>query len=516
MQNRNNLFRAAGIIGFFTLLSRFVGLYRDRLFAGTFGAGDILDAYNASFRLPDLIFNLLILGTLSVAFIPVLSEYFVRDEEEAKRITNTMLSVTFVFMGLLCAVMYFFVPQITHLIAPGFTGQKYLNAVKLTKIFLLSPIIFTVSNVFSSYLNSLKRFFIVSLAPILYNFGIIIGAKYFYPHYGIIGLGYGVILGALAHLVIQMLASAHAGLAIRPNFNINHPAVRKIGKLFLPRIFGMDQSQFSLIIASIYGSMLASGTITIFSFANNLQAVPIGIFALSFAIAVFPQLSEAFARKDEKEFSGLLSRTIINILFFVIPISILIILLRAQIVRVILGSGRFDWQATKLTANALGIFAISIFSQSLTPLFSRSFFARQNTRTPVYIGLFTLSLNGILSFFFARAYGVLGLAGAFAGASIIDNLILLYFLRRHIKMEDAYISKAIGKILLATAGMAVVTYVSLYVIAAALGLTTGIHVLIQGVVSGLLGVAAFVLFSKWLKISQAEGAIRIVKKRIFG
>lgn len=511
-----NTYHAAGIIAFFTLLSRVVGLYRDRAFAATFGAGDILDSYNAAFRLPDFIFNLLILGTLSVAFIPVFTEYYVKDKNEAQKITNTMLTITFLGMSALCAVLYFFVPQITHLIAPSFEGTKHADTVLLTKIFLLSPIIFTISNVFLSYLSALKRFLAISLAPIFYNFGIIFGAKFLYPHFGLAGLGYGVLLGALAHMLIQLVAAVRAGFVIKPNLNLKHPAIAKIVHLFVPRIFGMDQAQLSLIIASIIGSGLASGTITIFNFANNLQAVPTGIFAISFAVAAFPHLSESFARNDEQEFRKSLTRTILNILFFILPITALIILLRAQIVRVVLGSGNFDWKATILTANALGIFAASLFAQGLTPLFARAFYARHNTKTPVIIGLVCLAINAVISYLLASKYGVLGMTTAFTVASILNMLILVFALRRHLHFEDNYLVQTLSKIILATILLSVAVYGGLRIASLFLDLKTGFSVFLQGLFAGLLGILVFMVFSKLLKIPQTETALGIVKRRLLG
>jgi len=386
----------------------------------------------------------------------------------------------------------------------------------MNRIFLLSPIIFTVSSVFSSILNGLKRFLIVSIAPIIYNLGIIIGVKYLFPHFGLRGLAYGVILGALGHLVIQAAAAIKSGFRYLAILDLKHPGVRKILKLFVPRIFGVDNSQFSLLIASIIGSTLASGSIAVFNLANNLQAVPIGIFAVSFAVASFPSLSESFVRKDDREFNHTLVKTMVNVLFFALPISAMMLVLRAQITRVILGAGNFDWEATRLTANTLGIFAISIFAQSLIPLFSRAFYARHNTKVPVVIGLGSMALNLAFSYYLSVHYGVLGLVSGFTLASILNAAALYIVLRRHVRhMDDAYLSYSVLKIILASVLSAIVIYIALYYLGLYIPLDTGLHVLIQGGLAGLIGTATFIGLSSLMDLEQTAFVWSFLKNRVW-
>ncbi len=515
INSKGNIQKAATIIAVFTLLSRFVGLYRDHLFASRFGAGDILDAYYVAFRIPDLIFNLLILGTLSVAFIPIFTERFIKDKEEANDIANTVLGITFVSMTAVCVVLFFFVPELTRLTAPGFTGQKFINTVMLTRIFLVSPILFTLSNVFSSVLNSLKRFALVSIAPIIYNFGIIFGIVFLYPRFGIAGLAYGVLLGVFLHFLTQMAGALRAGFKFKPSWDTKNPAVRRMFRLFLPRILGIDNSQMSLLIASIIGSTFAAGTVAVFNLANNLQAVAIGMFGISFGIAAFPYLSESFAHKDEPAFSQTLLKTSLNILFFVVPISVLMFLLRAQIVRVILGAGQFNWEATKLTANTLGIFAISIFAQSIAPLFSRAFYARQNTRVPVVIGLCTLALNAVSSVFLARQFGPLGLIIGFSFSNIVNAMLLFVFLRPRLhQFDDQKLFSHGLKIVFASLLLGIATFTGLHLFSMFFKLNTTINVLLQGLFAGGIGIAVYAIMAHLLGLEETKSAISLVKRRL--
>lgn len=507
--------RSAALVGFFGLIADIAGLVRDRLFAAHFGAGHTLDAYYAAFRIPDFVYNVLILGTLSVAFIPVFTEHLVGDQEDAKRIANTILTASTLGLSVICGVLYFFVPQLTrHVIAPGFTGQTFNDAVMLSKLFLLSPIIFTASSIFGSVLNSLNRFLTVSIAPVLYNLGIIFGIYFFYPRYGIIGLGYGVIFGALLHFTTQIIGAAIAGFRYRPWFDIHHLGVKKIFKLFLPRVIGIDNASVSLLIASYLGSFLAAGSIAVFNFANNLNTVPLGIFALAFATAAFPNLSELFARKDENGFNATLSKTAVNILYFMIPSSVLLIILRAQIVRVIYGSGNFNWQATRLTANALGWFAASLFAQALIPLLSRAFYARQNTILPVIGGLFTIVINAGASYFLVKPFGVAGLAVGFSIAAVCNALFLFVTLKPRLK--EFSIKPATSdtvKILVSSLLLAVACYGGLYLVQEFLPLTRTVYVLAQGGIAGILGLLVYLGVTRALGMGQSALAVNMIKRR---
>jgi putative peptidoglycan lipid II flippase len=507
--------KSAAIVGLFGLVADLAALLRDHLFAVHFGAGHLLDAYYAAFRAPDFVYNLLILGTLSVAFIPVFTEHLVKGEEEARKIVNTVLTVATGGIAICCGILYFFVPQlIHHVIAPGFTGQPYADTVILTKLFLLSPIIFTASSVFGSVLNSLNRFLMVAIAPVLYNIGIMIGIEIFYPHYGIRGLAYGVLVGALLHLLTQVIGAAYAGFRYRPQFSLGHPGVRKVFTLLLPRILGIDNSLFSGLIASYLGSFLAAGSIAVFSFAINLNTVPLGIFALSFATASFPNLSEHFARKDEPAFNKMLSETAVNILYFIVPSSVLLILLRSQIIRVIYGGGSFDSTAVHLTGLVLGIAAISLFAQSLTALLARAFYARQNTVMPVITGLITIVVNAAVAYFSYQHFGVAGLAFGFSASAIINAVLLIIFLKprlQNFSIRPAAVDSL--KIIGATVVLALGTYLGLYVVSFMLPLTTTLDVLAQGAIAGIIGIVFYALMTNLFGMNQSELVVNLVKRR---
>jgi len=435
----NSITVAAALVALSSLASRFLGVIRDRILAGHFGAGQTLDIYYAAFRVPDLIFNLVVLGALSAGFIPIFtglikdlpcewraaSNLFSRNRE-AWNLANNMLNIICLGLIFLALLGIIFAPGWVRLITPGFSPEAQKLTAALTRIMFLSPLFLGISGILGGILQSFKRFLVYSLAPIFYNLGIIVGALYFVRLWGIYGLAAGVILGAFLHMAIQIPAVYHLGFRYRWLLKWRDQATRKIARMMVPRTLTLAISQFNLVVMTIIASGLASGSLTIFNFANNLQSFPIGIFGVSFAIAAFPALSAVAFNKEKLTVN--FSQTMRQILFFIIPATVLIIVLRAQIIRVVLGTGKFNWQDTILTMNTLGFFALSLFAQATIPLLIRVFYARHNSATPFYLGLSTVALNVVLSFCLGAKMGVAGLALAFSLANIFNFLLLWLWL----------------------------------------------------------------------------------------
>ncbi len=511
--------KAAIIVGFFTLLSKLVGLVRDPLLGGKIGVGNTLDIYYAAFRVPDFIFNLLILGTLSVALIPVFTEWLVKDKTKAYRIANSVLNISLPGMAVICLLLLLLSNPLAKFLVPGFTGEKLHQTILLMRLFLLSPIIFTASNIFTSILSSYKKFLILSLAPILYNLGIIGGLFFLYPHFGLLGLGFGVIIGALLHLCIQIVEAVRHGYTWQPIIDFKEPTLKKIGKLFLPRIIGMDISQISLIIGTTVGSILAAGSVTIFNLANNLQAAPLGVFALSVSAASFPLLSEHFATGDNKAFIKTLWGNIMQVLFFIIPIAILMFIFRAYIVRIIYGHGKFDWNSTKIMLGTFGILTFSLIGQSLSPLFSRAFYARQNTIIPVMVNLISIILDAFLAYFLGKRFGLLGIASGFAIACNFDALLMLFCLRRFLRKQGISLEESdnevitfIGKMLISSICMGLVAYGILYLFGPLLDTRTTLGIVMQSGVAVILAISVFLSFSYYIGVQQTKTVLDFFKK----
>lgn len=499
----------AFIIAFFTIVSKLLGLIRERLIAANLGASELSDIYYAAFRLPDLIFNTLVLGALTSAFIPVFQKTWLKDKASGLNLANSVLNLFLLVIGALALIAWLAAPPLVAWTTPGFAAWQLSATVSLTRIMLLAIMFFVVSNVMGGILNSWKKFFSFSLAASLYNIGIILGITA-YPYGGLNFLAWGVCLGAFLHLAVQLPEVYRNGWRYKFILNFSE-GLKKILTLMLPRTIGLAAAQFNLIIVTVIASGLPAGSIAIFNLANNLQSLPISIFAVSLAVAVFPTFTEAWGLNDSKLFAQNFSLSVRRILFLLIPISVFILILRAQIVRVVLGTGRFDWEDTYYTAQTLGFFALSIFAQGLIPLLARSFYAAEDTRTPMLVGLLAMVINLGLSWYLGLALGVMGLALAFSIANIV-NMILLYLLlgQRGHDIDHAQILRSILKISFNSLVAALVTYATLHLLANFVDMRTFAGIFLQGLGAGTLGLITYVVLGKALKLEE----IYIVEKII--
>ncbi len=527
---------AAFILAVSTLGSKILGLFRDRVLAGKFGAGDELDMYYAAFRIPDMVYSVLILGAVSAAFIPVFSEYLEKNKKAAWRLASNVLTLSLLGLVVLSFVLILLSPWIVPLVAPGFEGDKLSLTIWLTRFMFLSPFLFGLSSILGGVLQVFRRFLIYSLAPIFYNIGIIIGALWLtdlFESMGLerlFGLVAGVILGALLHVIIQIPSTISSGFHFRFVWDTADAGFRKMVRLFIPRTIGLAVYQINFIVITAIASTLSVGSIAVFNLANNLQYLPIGIFGISFATAAFPALSRRFSRNELDGLKNSFSNTFRNILFFVVPFSIFFFLLRAQIVRVVLGTGEFGWEDTRLTAAALGIFALSIFAQSLIPLLARTFYAFQDTRTPVMISIVSVVLNIALSFWFVRVLSsgnifqtilrdaldlkdlpdvsLLGLIVAFSMSSLVYFLLLIIFLSFRIGLSAPF-KIIFSFIRISFAGMTSggAVFVALQLLSSVFDLNTFSGVFLQLLGAIGVGICVYVLILFILKAQELRDII---------
>lgn len=496
---------AAIIISGATLVSRLVGLIRDGVFTSYFGADAIMDSYYAAFKIPDLIYNLLIIGALSTAFIPTFTKLFNAGEDKspAWKLANNVLNVTAVLLTISSIFGIIFTPTLVPIIAPGFNLASKQMVINFTRIMFGSTILLGISMVIGGILQSLRAFFLYSLAPIFYNLGIIIGAVVLVPILGVNGLAWGVVLGAFLHFSLQTYSAYVNGYRWHWRLNFKDKDTRLIGKLMIPRTLGLAISQLNLIIFTILASLLPVGSVAVLNYSNNLQAVPVGIIGIPFALAVFPVLSIAAAKNDIEEFIKNLSATVRQILFLIIPLSTILMLLRAQIVRVILGRGKFDWTATMNTADALALFALSLFAQALIPVIARAFYALADTKTPFIIGVISEVVSVVSALFLMKPLGVAGLALAFSVGSILNFIILSIVLRKILKRIDGQrILSSFFKIIIATIPTALTIQFSKYPLAKIFDQTHTPGIFGQGLVAGLAGLVIYLLICYLLRVPE--------------
>ncbi|MEK7125200.1 MAG: murein biosynthesis integral membrane protein MurJ [Patescibacteria group bacterium] len=430
--------RASILLAFFTIAGKIVGLVRDRILVGQFGASTELDLYYAAFRIPDLIFNLFILGATSSAIVPIFIEHYQKDKQRAWDIAQNFLNVTFVGVCMASLVVIIFAQPLAGLIGPGFNPDQLALLAQLMRVMMVSSVVFAASTVLGSILHALQRFLAFSLAPILYNVGIILGALYVVPQMSalgqenIMGLALGVVLGSLMHLAIQAPVAYQAGFRFGTLFNISDGAFRRMITLMIPRTLALGAYNVGLTIITGIASLVGTGSITILNLATNIQFVPVSVIGISLATAVFPQLSAHASRQEIGELHKKLTYSLWTTLWMSGIVAVGIFLFRQPLIDIIFRVGAFKATDSSLTASVLGIFMFSVVAQSMMHVITRAYYALQNTRTPFLIALFSIALNVALSMLFALKYhqGVVGIAIATAIAYNINFLLLYVAFRR--------------------------------------------------------------------------------------
>ncbi|HKS91562.1 MAG TPA: murein biosynthesis integral membrane protein MurJ [Tepidiformaceae bacterium] len=424
---------AAGFLG-----SRLLGVLRTVAIANAFGSSPNLDAYNVAFRIPDLIFQVLAGATLGSAFIPVFARLMRREgEDSAWRLASTVLNLITVATAILCGIAFLLAPVIVPILAPGLAhepgvhGDLEAKAVELTRIMLLSPLLFAMSGIVTGILNGRQRFFLSALSPMLYNLAIIAGAVFLAGPFGVEGLAIGVVVGSGLHLLIQVPGLFHERMKYSWNFNWRDPATREVARLMGPRIVGLAAAQVNFLITIYFGSKLAPGTISNLTYAWLLAGLPLALFGMAFSTAVFPRLADHAADDDFEALRETVSRVLRVIMFMTIPAALGLAFLRYPATILVLQRGEFGPHAAAVTAAALGFYCIGIVPQAGIEIHSRGFYAMGDTKTPVVIAVSAVLFNLVLSAIVWKRYEHEGLAFSVSAASWLEwSLLYTFFAMR--------------------------------------------------------------------------------------
>jgi len=531
------LHEAAYLLAIFAFLSQILALVRDRLLASNFGASEIVDVYYASFRIPDLIFVIVTALVSASVLVPIFS----KDKIEGNNIQKTINSLFTVFLFLslvIIAITFIFIENLLGIFVPDIlNGPNSETLVLFTRILLLSPLLLGISQLFGGIVQAYKRFFIYAISPILYNLGIILGLVYLYPIFGNVGLVLGVVLGLVLHVCIQLPMILKNKLFPQITGDIDWKIVKKVLTLSIPRTLTLASSQITLIVLVSIASTVAAGSIAIFNFAYNLQSVPLAIIGVSYSLAAFPTLSKLFAQNKTEEFLGNLVTATRHVIFWSFPVIVMFIVLRAQIVRVILGSGSFDWSDTRLTAAALALFSISVIAQSLMLIFVRGYYAVGKTRKPLLINLFSVFVTIFLAFCFVNLYEssvyfrdvfesvlrvedlsgttVLMLPLAFSIGMILNALILWFFFEKSFKGFTSKVWKTAFQSLVASILAGGFSYYLLNILDDVFDLETLAGIFLQGFIAGIGGLILAVFILVILKNEEIKEVWRTVHHKIW-
>lgn len=531
--------QAALLLGSLTLLSQILALFRDRSIAHFIGPSPSLDAYYAAFRVPDLIF----ISIASLASITVIVPFLVarmngeQVTAEARKYLNDIFTAFFIFIVFIAFIAFFLMPYLVHFIAPGFSPVYQAEVVLLSRIMLLSPILMGLSNLFGTVTQLFRKFFIYSLSPIFYNLGIIFGVIFLYPRFGISGMALGVAIGALMHFALQAFASHGCGFTPRFSSSINFKNIKEVALTSFPRTLGLAFNNIALISIIAMASFLKSGSISVFNFSFNLQSVPLNIIGISYAVAAFPTLAKSFGGGKMDEFKKHLKEASRAIVFWSMPVIFLFIVLRAQIVRVILGSGSFSWDNTRLVAACLAVFSVSILAQGMITLLSRSYYATGNTKRPLVVNFLCSILIIILSYiliylfqnvlmfrFFIESLlkvsdipgtEVLMLPLAYSIGTILNFILHWFFVRKDFMHGESFITQTFFQSLGASFFLGLVTYISLNILSPIFGTTTFWGVFLQGFISGILGIISAIGVLYLLKNEELNDLINTLKTKFW-
>lgn len=515
---QTSILSGATVIMVTVILSKILGLIRDRLLVSTFEP-DTVAIFFAAFRIPDLLFQLLIFGALSVAFIPVFTEYYEeRGKEDAFRLAQAILNLALLLLVFVTVLVFIWADQITALIVPGFNLVQQHEVANLTKIILAGQIVLTVGSFFVGMLQSFQRFIIPAFAGVFYNLGIILGILFLSPSLGILGPAIGVILGALMHGMIQL--PLVFSLGFRFNFlKLFHPGVKEIFRLMSFRTLGLAAEQFNETVGLILASLISTASVTYLTFAEHLQIVPIGLFGATIAQAALPVLSGERTKGKIEEFKATLLTTMHQIIFLTLPAAAILIVIRVPAVRLIFGASQFDWPSTVLTGKTLAFLAVGLAAQAVSLLFVRGFYALKDTKTPVVISFLVVTVNIVLSLYFVRYLGlqVWSLGLAFSISSILSGILL--FLGLHVKTGGFEIKNVLNpllKMLMATVIMGACLYIPIKLLDQVIFDTTKtVGLLLLTGLSGTFAIFVYVIVVWFLKVRELNTFVDLTKRIFF-
>lgn len=420
---KNLILHTAFALSLTSGLSYFLGLVRDKSFAYTFGASSDLDVYNAAFVIPDLFLAVLVTSALSAAFVPIFSNFDEHQKAKAIQYTNQVLSYGLLLLTLSIIVFALVMPSMVDFLVPGFDPEQQAQYIRITRLMLISPLLFTISNTFGNALISIKEFLWYGMAPVMYNLGIILGVFVLVPSMGLMGLALGTIIGALMHLLIRVPSMIRYGYRPRVQLKLT-PEIRETVLLMLPKIAQIGMWQILLWWFVRLASQLEEGSVTIYSFARNFQSVPVSMIGIAIALSAFAKLSHIASNQDYAEFRKIVKKKTNMILLYTTPAALALAMLSFPLISILLGGGKFDQAAVTATASLLLVYCLSVPMESLMHLLSRSHYALKNTLRPSAIHVFTIAVTMLSSTLLLEPIGLYAIPAGFALGLFLQIILL--------------------------------------------------------------------------------------------
>ncbi len=515
---RPSLVRSAGIVAAAFVLSRILGLVREIILARLFGTSVEYSAYVSAFRVPDLLFLIVMAGSFGSAFIPVFAGLVgAGKKDEAWKLATSVLNLSAVAMVLFGALAFIFADPIVRLVVAPSSGDEATRlTVETMRVLLLSPVFLGLGIAAKGILEAQDRFTLPALAPVVYNIGSILGAILLAPTMGIRGAAIGVIAGAVAHLLVQVPGLVSTGLRWRPRIDLRTPGLGEVGRLLGPRIIGQAAFQVNFIVVTSLAWRSGQESVAAISYAWQMLMLPHGVLALSISTVVFPTMARLFDAGDLSGMRAAFGRALKPLVFLSIPAALALFFFRMSVVQSILQGGQFDANSTALVAPALAWFAAGLLAYAVVEVLSRAFYAMRDTVTPVAAGVAVIAINLLIGALFIDEYGYVVLAFALSLSTTIEAVILLVVLRRRFGGIDPDEWRWLGRVVLCALAMAAASAVLGPPVAAATapGLAPRL-VQLALLASSLAAVGLTYLVAAWLlhvpelRVATAQIATRI-------
>lgn len=519
-QQQTSILSAAVIITASVFLSSLTGLLSYRFLASRYYNPQTrtqfeLDAYWVAFQPSDLVFQLLVVGALSAAFIPVFTKYKQVSEKDAFEMASSAINILLILFVFCSVIVFIFADKIIRLMTGvEFTLEQVHLAASMTRMMLLAQCFFAVSNFMSGMIQSYQRFIIPAISPIIYNLGIIFGTLFLSRFFGIYGAVWGVLIGAFLHMALQIPLAWKLGFRYSFSIKLNHPGLWEIIRLTIPRTVSVGMDLLSPYFLTFFITTIGGASLTIMKFAQKLMSIPIRMFGVPIGQAALPFLSKETSEHNYENFNRLFVQSMNQIMFFALPASVLLLILRIPIVRFAFGAKNFPWSDTVLTGRVVAILAISVAAQAATHILIRGFYALHDTRKPFFVSLLSIFINIGLGWYVTTMtdLGLLGLAGVIAISAFFETgtLFVLLYIRARFSLFTVVFSQ--GKMIIAAVLMALALYFPMKLLDQTIFDTTRtIGLLFLTTTVSIIGMVTYTIFAFFLKVEELY-----ILKKLYG
>ncbi|MDD2619307.1 MAG: murein biosynthesis integral membrane protein MurJ [Syntrophomonadaceae bacterium] len=515
-KNNKHMARAAVLLMITVILSRILGYGREVALYTAFGQNYMTDAYRAAFSIPDFIYMLLVGGALSAALIPVFSAYIATDrEEEGWRSASIVLNYTVVGLVILIIIGYIYTRPLINVLVPGIPEPYNSLAVQLTHIMFVQTFFMALNGLAMGVLNSHHHFFTPALGSLLYNVMIIVLGLALVDQLGIAAFSYGVVLGSVINFLVQIPALRRVGIKYYFSFDFRNEGFKQIMMLMIPVLAGLGAVQLSLFVTQNLASGLAAGTVSALALAQRIMNLPLGIFAVSIAVAIFPTLTQLSARGELEMFKRTSSLGIRAVFLLTIPASLGLMAIGEPVIRLLFEQGKFTASAVAITNEALLYYCIGLFAYSSLQVLNRSFYALKDTISPVIAAIITIAFNILLSLKLVDTMGHTGLALSYSLAGILSLAFLLIILR--FKIGKIGVSKIIKSFTISL-GASLLMFVAVREVTAyflnLLTLGNKLELLLGVGLGTLSGALVYGITIYLFKLEESELVLNLIRKKI--